>query len=95
MWISKKEWNKKQDKISSLQNSLESEKHWAEYYEKKYLEYTHQLNNLLNENHNLREKINTQEVELIEEAKKYKQLYLDELQKRLELAEIVRKMNGE
>lgn len=30
-----------------------------------------------------------------EEIKKYKKLYLDELQKRLELAEKIRKMEGE
>lgn len=33
--------------------------------------------------------------EFRKELEKYKQLYLDELQKRLELAEMVRKMDGD
>lgn len=41
------------------------------------------------------QKKDTEIQQMDEEIKKYKKLYLDELQKRLELAEKIRKMEGE
>ena len=53
-------------------------------------QYQREKESLIPESVSLREEIR----ELEEDAKKYKQLYADELQKRLELAEILRKIEN-
>lgn len=95
MWVSKKEWEK-------LKNKL------IEYEEIQNIVVNMQLHNLYfygdlaimktEYYDNLSIKLNSSELILKNmeaEIKKYRQLYLNELQKRLELAEMVRRMDGD
>ena len=84
MWISKKEWADLLDENFALKKKIE---------ELEQIEST--IKNVKTNGKVLYYGLISNLNESKKELEKYKQLYLDELQKRLELAEMVRKMDGD
>jgi len=84
MWISKKEWADLFDENFALKKKIE---------ELEQIEST--IKNVKTNGKVLYYGLISDLNESKKELEKYKQLYLDELQKRLELAEMVRKMDGD
>lgn len=83
MWISKKDW----ETLISAQN-------YVEYWRSNCMVLKAELSIKEDTIKELRKNIETFKKGKAETTH-YKELYLDELQKRLELAEIVRKMDGD
>lgn len=104
MWISKKEWadlldenfalKKKIEELEQIDSVIKNVKTNGKVFcvnTEYFLVDVHHYYGLISDLNTSRKKLN----EFRKELEKYKQLYLDELQKRLELAEMVRKMDGD
>lgn len=96
MWISKKEY---EDIMFKLNAAYEQISNWQRKYDEDHLFLKVEIANKTRFRRDYLEKNNKAQKEQIgslqKELDRYKKLYLDELQKRLELANRVRELEGE
>lgn len=96
MWISKKKWESLQFELYA---NTERTEYWEDKYQKDYMYIrVHAIQRVNQRIKTITEKkkmLEAENVELKKQMEHYKKLYLEEQHKRLELAEMVRKMEGE
>ena len=98
MWIRKDKWGQLKSKLEAQKAEIESQRAMLEdqkaeiyYWEDKYYsKFNDKVITMFADSKELKEANEALKTEL----EKYKKLYADELQKRLELAEKVREMEG-
>lgn len=99
MWISKSKWEQLKSKLKAQEDEIERQRDllvdkqeeiysWSRRY---YDKFSNKVEIMFRESKELKEANEALKAEL----EKYKKLYADELQKRLELADMVRIMDGD